>query len=379
MWGLLAFLLFILVAAGPGAFARLDVVFNWRTANVLQMAMVVAVVWLAGVFRSVRWPDPDGRARRIWNACGILALLPLALFVVQGVTVQPHKIAAESATATDAVKLSLNAVMSALGLGAPTVAVWLAIGLRLKAPAQYGVRAAAGGLLMLLRQLGPLCVIISGYAWMELVIGEPKQTADAALAAADAALFGGRDPIELLEPLISAPLSEWMAFSYSFYAFLFPLAVGTVFYRLGERGLEEVSTAVGFALLVAYVSYLLMPAVGPMFVKKYTVPLELYWIRDVKEALMDRLRIPWDCFPSMHTCITLLLSFACWRHARGLFWATLPMVVTIPVACVYLRYHYVVDVLAGAVLFVAIAAVTRWRYPLAPLEQAQATALPSDG
>jgi membrane-associated phospholipid phosphatase len=36
-----------------------------------------------------------------------------------------------------------------------------------------------------------------------------------------------------------------------------------------------------------------------------------------------------------------------WRYRRWLFWATLPFFVSMMVATVYGRYHYVADVLAG--------------------------------
>ena len=79
--------------------------------------------------------------------------------------------------------------------------------------------------------------------------------------------------------------------------------------------------------------------------------------REIKEQLMDRTRVPRDCFPSLHTCLTVLLMWGAWRHARSVFWALLPFTVFIPFACVYLRYHYVADVLAGLTLFAIVALV----------------------
>jgi membrane-associated phospholipid phosphatase len=361
-WGLLAFVVLILLRAGPRAFTGLDVIANSRNFNILEAAIIVAVIRLWGLFRAEPWPQPAARARRIWSACALLVFTPLALMAFEAATGQREKIA-QMDTAASTLNYTINAVVSALGLNAPIVALWLAVGLQLKSPRGFEAHAFASalarGLWLVLTQLGPLIVIISGYAWMEGVIAQPATTSDAALAAADRALFGGHDPIALLQPIISRPLSEWMSFSYSFYAFLYPVAVGAIFYGSGARGLEEVSFAVGIALLLGYASFTIFPAVGPQFTQVYEVPLDLYYTKEVKEALMDRLRIPYDCFPSMHTATSLLLSFCCWRRARVAFWATLPMVATIPFACIYLRYHYVVDVLAGGVVFAVLALVTR--------------------
>ena len=58
----------------------------------------------------------------------------------------------------------------------------------------------------------------------------------------------------------------------------------------------------------------------------------------------------WDCFPSGHTELTIL---ACWGSqmvSRRLFYLFLGYTPCIIFATVYLRYHYTVDVLAGAVV-----------------------------
>ena len=89
---------------------------------------------------------------------------------------------------------------------------------------------------------------------------------------------------------------------------------------------------------------------GPSLARTFVVPLDLYYIGDIKQALMDNTRITYDCFPSMHTCCTVLLTWGAYRSARRLFWCILPMAVSMPFACIYLRYHYVADVLAGLLL-----------------------------
>jgi membrane-associated phospholipid phosphatase len=62
---------------------------------------------------------------------------------------------------------------------------------------------------------------------------------------------------------------------------------------------------------------------------------------------MDETRITWDCFPSMHTTATLVMGAGLYRHARKAFFVLLPIIASIPFACVYLRYHYVIDVLVA--------------------------------
>jgi membrane-associated phospholipid phosphatase len=183
-----------------------------------------------------------------------------------------------------------------------------------------------------------------------VIDAQPLRTYDKLMGAADLALFAGHDPHLALESIISEPLSEWMAFSYSFFALLYPISFGAVLLRGGRAGLRQLSFVVGMALLVAYVVYVFVPVAGPVYTKKFNVSLDMHLMGPVKAAMMDATRIDFDCFPSIHTCTTLLLAGGLWRHARRLFWALLPMIATIPLACVYLRYHWVVDILAGVAL-----------------------------
>ena len=103
--------------------------------------------------------------------------------------------------------------------------------------------------------------------------------------------------------------------------------------------------------------YTLVPAIGPLYTQTFTVNLDAYYFNWVREQTASN-RIARDCFPSLHTCISFVFLWGSYRHQRALFWLVLPMVVMTPIACVYLRYHYVVDTLAGLALFGAVAWVT---------------------
>jgi membrane-associated phospholipid phosphatase len=52
----------------------------------------------------------------------------------------------------------------------------------------------------------------------------------------------------------------------------------------------------------------------------------------------------------MHVAITFLVWLYAWRNSRALFWAVSPLVLSLWVSTVYLRYHYLIDVVAGLVL-----------------------------
>ena len=71
-----------------------------------------------------------------------------------------------------------------------------------------------------------------------------------------------------------------------------------------------------------------------------------------------------DAFPSGHAMMTLVAMWWSWRQRLRLRWALSVIGVLLILATVYLRYHYVVDVLAGALLAVAVVSagpgIHRW-------------------
>lgn len=181
--------------------------------------------------------------------------------------------------------------------------------------------------------------------------------ADDALKHVDRVLFFGHDPNLLLERVISPALSEWMAGCYVFYLFLFPIALGVV-YAIDAPRFRWFAFSVALTLALGYVGYSLVPARGPVFTTHFDVSLDLYYLQPVKEQLMDRMRVPRDCFPSLHTAASLTLLRGTYKSAPRLAVVLAPIVLTIPIACVYLRYHYVVDVLAGIAVFALVAKIT---------------------
>ena len=64
-------------------------------------------------------------------------------------------------------------------------------------------------------------------------------------------------------------------------------------------------------------------------------------------------------FPSLHAAVSLVALVYAWRYAAPWFWVLLPFVLGLWVSTIYLRHHYVVDLLAGW----ALAPVAVWLAP----------------
>ena len=55
-------------------------------------------------------------------------------------------------------------------------------------------------------------------------------------------------------------------------------------------------------------------------------------------------------FPSLHAAVSLVALVYAWRYVRVWFWVLLPFVLGLWASTIYLRHHYVVDLLAGWLL-----------------------------
>ena len=177
---------------------------------------------------------------------------------------------------------------------------------------------------------------------------------DGALAAIDYRVFGGH-PTVWLERFTWPPLTELFQVCYPTY-YVLPIILGAVIWRSGNRERYRFWVfVVTFGFYISYLGYIAVPAIGPRFLSEIvgaqTKPLAgVFLFQVVREALDRAEGLTRDCFPSGHTEMTLLTLYyaRCFHHKT--FWFFLPLGTAIILSTVYLRYHYVIDVLAGVLL-----------------------------
>ncbi|MEU0050365.1 phosphatase PAP2 family protein [Streptomyces sp. NPDC006309] len=88
---------------------------------------------------------------------------------------------------------------------------------------------------------------------------------DAVLARADRWLFGGRDPLPMLDPLVHPTLTEVLCCAY-FCMWVPPVLLGVVLYRRGrDRELSDLLLGLVLIHCAGFAGYRLVPAVGPWY------------------------------------------------------------------------------------------------------------------
>ena len=175
---------------------------------------------------------------------------------------------------------------------------------------------------------------------------------DPLLIRLDYLLFGGH-PTVMMEQIMTPLLTDLLQLTYASYYFL-PITLGAVLLiKRDDAAFDHSLFLIMFCFYLSYAGYLLFPALGPRFTLNHLQQTDLrglFFTGPVQELLNRLEGIKRDAFPSGHTGIALTVLILSRKYEKRLFRLFLPFVTALIFSTVYLRYHYVVDVLAGAVL-----------------------------
>jgi hypothetical protein len=217
------------------------------------------------------------------------------------------------------------------------------------------------------RDWGPFTVIMWVFESMETYTGVIRKVGiDDVLYRMDLRLFGV-EPTAWAGKFAHPLLTDWMSFSYAIY-FILPMVVAVALSIRGRRhDLHEMSTAVILQMGIGFVLFLVFPAGPPRFYGPLLNggfhPAQLhsysgfYEVQQTTFDTADPLRVR-SAFPSLHCSIALLTLVYAWRFGdavsgrrpRLYFWICVPLVVSLWSSTVYLRHHWVPDIVAGMAL-----------------------------
>jgi membrane-associated phospholipid phosphatase len=204
----------------------------------------------------------------------------------------------------------------------------------------------------LLRRWAPYAGILPVYQSLGYITHNIRPDLDRYLIAIDFRLFGA-NPTVWLERFTAPWFVDVLALAYSSYYFLPVVLALFLHFDRKHHELEHLFLAVTIGFFISYVGYLLVPAIGPRYTlsQLQTIPVKG---RGFGNQLLNFLSAnefnKRDCFPSGHTGITLIVLYYAWTHHKKLFVCMLPVGILLIMATVFLRLHYVIDVIFGFVL-----------------------------
>jgi hypothetical protein len=208
------------------------------------------------------------------------------------------------------------------------------------------------GWVQLVRPAITVAVIFTLYTSLgKLGVTAMPYTIDAQLSRLDTWLCGV-DPSLFLEPYLTYERVEFFSFAYG--AFIPYIYVTIALNCLGRPALERDQFLTGwlFTYCISYLGYIFLPAHGPVVyhAADYHVALEGGFCYHMVLRGVEATGGVQGAFPSLHVggSLYLCLFELKTNRLRGLIY--FPLVVLIYLATLVLRYHYVVDLIAGTVI-----------------------------
>lgn len=168
-------------------------------------------------------------------------------------------------------------------------------------------------------------------------------------------LFGVQ-PCIWAEQFINPTLTDIFIAAYANY-FVLNICVAVVLYF--QKRYQEFRYALVTTIICYYIGYflfILFPAAPPRIVLKpfFTVSLHGQVLEPIKHAIEISAQDSRGAFPSLHCAVSFISLFFGWRYVRWMFWVMIPMVIMLVLSTIYLRHHYVIDLIAGLVLAVIV-------------------------
>ncbi len=208
-------------------------------------------------------------------------------------------------------------------------------------------------------------VQISYFFFRELLPLVNPRSLDRELHSLGMGLFGA-EPALRLDSVVTPATTEWFAFFYFGYFFVLATHVLPILFLAKDRRLlGEFTFGLLFIFGVGHTLYMLVPGYGPYRAIApefhHALPGGL-WYNVVMETVAEGGALK-DIFPSLHTAAPTFIALYSFRHrALPPYRYTWPLVLffaaNIIVATMFLRWHWLVDVVMGLALAVTSQAVS---------------------
>jgi membrane-associated phospholipid phosphatase len=162
------------------------------------------------------------------------------------------------------------------------------------------------------------------------------------------AVFGVQ-PTVWLQRFISPPLTEWLMFTYVIYAVIYPGLGALIYFKRGERPLEDYLLTLALANLACLIGFMLFPVAGPLnyMAGAYSVPLKGGPFTAWGEYIRTHIHEVGSNLPSPHAAVATVMWGMAHRYVRPAFYALAPIILSLYVSTFFLRYHYLSDTVFG--------------------------------
>ncbi len=198
---------------------------------------------------------------------------------------------------------------------------------------------------------------------------------DVTLAAWDRAIFG-TNPTEWIYRFANPFLTEYFQIWYNVFQLMLVVPAIEFYAKNKMRTFRVFAMTLLVGFYLSYLLYFIMPAIGPRFEVHdfYSIDKDLPGLvltgpfRELINAgnnITPDMKNPYDvvnrdCMPSGHTMMSVLGILLVWRYRSRWRWLVTIGGVSIIISTIYLRYHYMVDLMAGMALAFLVYYIHTW-------------------
>lgn len=164
-------------------------------------------------------------------------------------------------------------------------------------------------------------------------------------------MFGCSPAMEFSALLPQAIVSEIMYFGYFAYYLIFIFVFSYFFFA--KPHLAEKAMFVSLcSFFIFYILFIFIPISGPQFYYLYPdnqVP-DGYFFSKLMQGIQAAGEKPTGAFPSSHVGLTIIAMYLLFKQGRKYFYIILPVAIILTASTVYIKAHYLIDVVASFIL-----------------------------
>lgn len=195
-------------------------------------------------------------------------------------------------------------------------------------------------------------IVLSGYFYSETVFYNQLffHNIDPLLAKIDFIVFTYQPSIYFSQTISNIAFSELMYFSYFLFYILiitFIIYIFCIKNKYFHHAVFQLSTS----LYLFYFLFILIPSAGPQFYfssPDNDLPSGVFFSH-IMHFIQDTAEQPTGAFPSSHVGISIIILMLSKRIAPQFFKFVWPFVILILLSTIYIKAHYVIDVLGGVI------------------------------
>jgi len=161
-------------------------------------------------------------------------------------------------------------------------------------------------------------------------------------------LFGTQPSLKFSQQIPFKWFSELMHLGYFSY-YLMTFGIPLLFYIKAPKQFEKTLFIIVLSFCFYYILFILFPVIGPQFY----FPLEQRAVPDgnlfkrIMDIIIEIGETQTGAFPSSHVGMAILFLILIAKHFKKWLYVLIPLVIILTASTVYIKAHYVIDVIAG--------------------------------